>query len=627
MGIHGHIGNKDRKKCWLQTALEMGWVYSVFVFALTGLAHGQTGVSNNAPAVSFYAGLGESCCGEDPHPVHGIATPDGGYILVGKTATSNGGWGGFAVKLGPPNPIGNGIFIDPNDNPSFRWVVRTPEMRGRSAFLNAAATRDAVLIAGFTTDAGQDADMYLAKHSLADGRLIWEKRFADTVDGRDGAIEAIQITKEGGLVVGAVINAPRGGLEGFKSFGNPGGGQSHIFYLSAGQVQSDSAPEEPTWSITMSEYETVKGVRPVPGAEGGYVALIHAEDADPTLIRLDVNGQTRWSQSYPGRFEPTDITVNTVDGQPTGFTFTGHGGNDGTLDGQLTHVDLEGNQVWAKSFGNPAGGVGLFEGLGAGNPKLIYDECWGIQGTPDGGVVVSCGTGIEGCELWDAGSPIRQECDRDPRKTWRGYVVRFDAGGDAVWQRVDSFMENGVPEVADSASEYVFLTTDGRVASVVDQGFGIGLLVTEPDMGLAQKPEDGSGPVGPIEDASDEAQSPAGEDPTVPNDEYDLSDGDDEDINGPQAQPSDDDSDQNESAGASAAEQDEAKPENNPGQGGLSPNGQTEPEADIEDDESMDLSAGCDQSNSRDTQLEFALALLGLLALRGWRRDGTIKRG
>ena len=38
-------------------------------------------------------------------------------------------------------------------------------------------------------------------------------------------------------------------------------------------------------------------------------------------------------------------------------------------------------------------------GLDSGDPQLIYDECWGIQGLADGGVVVGCGTGIEGCEL------------------------------------------------------------------------------------------------------------------------------------------------------------------------------------------------------------------------------------
>ena len=44
-------------------------------------------------------------------------------------------------------------------------------------------------------------------------------------------------------------------------------------------------------------------------------------------------------------------------GEHLGYTFT-HGGRNGTLDGQLTRVDLQGRQLWARSFGDPSGGVG-----------------------------------------------------------------------------------------------------------------------------------------------------------------------------------------------------------------------------------------------------------------------------
>ena len=79
-------------------------------------------MSANAPPIAFYAALGEDCCGEDPHPVHGIGTRDGGVVPVGKSITS-GGWGGFAVKVGPPNPVGTGQFLS-QESESLRWVVR-----------------------------------------------------------------------------------------------------------------------------------------------------------------------------------------------------------------------------------------------------------------------------------------------------------------------------------------------------------------------------------------------------------------------------------------------------------------------------------------------------------------------
>ena len=81
------------------------WAVSAILLFITGLpVYAQTG-SANAP-IAFYAALGEDCW-RGPHPVHGIGTRDGGVVLVGKSITS-GGWGGFAVKVGPPNRWGWG---------------------------------------------------------------------------------------------------------------------------------------------------------------------------------------------------------------------------------------------------------------------------------------------------------------------------------------------------------------------------------------------------------------------------------------------------------------------------------------------------------------------------------------
>ncbi|MEE2787512.1 MAG: hypothetical protein VX589_09250 [Myxococcota bacterium] len=488
----------------------LGWqaasrLVAIFTWLIgVSLAFAQNGLSPNAPDLAFYVGLGEGCCGEDPHPVHGVATPDGGYVLVGKSVTAGDGWGGFAVKIGPPQPLGVGQYLEAGEDPSLKWVVRIGGPGTRSVFLNAATTADAVFLAGSRASANGLADMYLAKHARADGMLIWEKRFRGQAVDTEGAIEAIQVTADGGLILGAVIDAPRGSLEGFKSFGNPVGGSAHIVYLSPEQVSSNSPPDEATWSRTWPAYQTVKAVHPLVEPESGFIVLAHGEDQPPTLIRTNERGDMQWSTRYPGRFEPTDLAVNVADGRPFGFTFTGHGGTDGTLDGQLTHVDLDGGLVWTKTFGDPSGGVGMFAGRNAGAPQLIYDECWGIQAMPDGGVVVGCGTGIEGCDLWSTGTPIRAECESDPRKTWRGYLVRFDREGNEVWSRLDSFAAEGEADVADSASEYVFLTQDGQIASVVDQGFGIGLLVTEPDVAGALSGPSDDYPIDVADEPSDD---------------------------------------------------------------------------------------------------------------------------
>ena len=49
----------------------------------------------------FYIGIGEGSFGEDPHPVHGTQTSDGGYVVGGKSLDAGGAWEGFVLKVVP----------------------------------------------------------------------------------------------------------------------------------------------------------------------------------------------------------------------------------------------------------------------------------------------------------------------------------------------------------------------------------------------------------------------------------------------------------------------------------------------------------------------------------------------
>ena len=74
-------------------------------------------------------------------------------------------------------------------------------------------------------------------------------------------------------------------------------------------------------------------------------------------------------------------------------------------------------------------------------------------------------------------------CIRDsPRTTWRSLLIRVDKDGKQLWHHVDSFFFPGEEDefdVPSTASEYVFITSDNHIASVVDLGFGIGLQILE----------------------------------------------------------------------------------------------------------------------------------------------------
>ena len=55
--------------------------------------------------------------------------------------------------------------------------------------------------------------------------------------------------------------------------------------------------------------------------------------------------------------------------------------------------------------------------------------------------------------------------------------MAFDSEGEMFWQRVDSYYFDNDSSAAETAAEYVIKTQRGQFALVIDQGFGIGLLV------------------------------------------------------------------------------------------------------------------------------------------------------
>jgi hypothetical protein len=104
----------------------------------------------------------------------------------------------------------------------------------------------------------------------------------------------------------------------------------------------------------------------------------------------------------------------------------------------MMKIDAEGNEEWHRTFGQPRGY----------DPRYIHDEAYGIRHTPDGGYVITGGTGDE-YPYSASGNPLG---DSD---IWQVYVVRVDARGETLWQAV-----YGSSRVHD-AGEYLGLTNDG----------------------------------------------------------------------------------------------------------------------------------------------------------------------
>jgi len=446
----------------------VGLFWSVLGCGPDGYTQGN-GISEDAPMVVSYSAMGYECCGDDPHPVHGVESSDNGFILVGKSIDSEGGLDGFVVKIGSELPAGTSYLNDTGAN-QFEWGTRIG-MPGTFEVVNSVVSiDDVVLIAGAKESNDGNIHRFIAKLDLVTGTEIWSKNFPVGQDS-ESAIESIFMTSDGGLVVAGFVDGEKGMIEGFKSYGNPVSGKANVMIFSAEQLSEEDAPDAPIWETVYDSYGSIRSIKTT---MDGYVFVAPTSEELYASVLIDHVGSVVWTQNLNDHGEATDIAVMTKEGIEVGIAITGHHKVNGGIDGSVTVIDLDGERRWTNYYGNPSGGIYEYEGLDDGDPKLIFDECWGIQNTDHGSVVLACGTGIERCGILDF------SCQNDPRVKWRGLLMEVDSEGRQLWFRTDSYYFEEEETANASASEHVIRTNNGRIASVVDQDFGVGLLILEP---------------------------------------------------------------------------------------------------------------------------------------------------
>jgi hypothetical protein len=448
----------------------------IIVFSLLlGCSGSKTTESKNypnTPDVSFYAGTGEDCCGEDPHPVHGIEATDGSFILCGKSIDAEGSTDGFLLKV-DPTALSGMVFLEEEGDHQYSWSTTFGSAGVFDAANAVASSGNSILMVG-AKSLNNKAQRVLHKYDLSSGDLIWEKIIKSPNSNKESAFESIYITPSGGAILAGFVGGEAGGIEGFKSYGNPVSGEANVMYFSPELIDAGIAPESPTWEKSYN-LNSIRSIRPV--QNDGYVFVAANEEINYVVVRIDSEGNEQWRTPLTDHGEATDISVLSDN---SGFAITGHKGISEGIDGSVTKIDLDGNILWGKTYGNPEGGITEFAGLDAGNPTLIFDECWGIQPTEEGGAIIACGTGIEGCDEYESGSDIQEECTSDPRTKWRAMLIEINGDGEELWYRTDSYYFADEPqEGAASASEYVIKTSDGNYVSVIDQDFGIGIMMLE----------------------------------------------------------------------------------------------------------------------------------------------------
>ena len=447
------------------------FLFFIFFFILNNL-NGQ-----EIPKTKSYYVVDSYCCGgedSDPHAVFGVESPNG-YILLGKSLDDTYTENGFAVKISKNLP-NEKLFLHPEEEETFDWSLVDGENGMREGFNSAVVFNEHIFIAGYKETKKNVIDRYLIKVGLSDGKVVWSKTFPSKSNKKSSAFESVILTNENGILLTGVTNSSYDELEGFKSYGNPTSGNAFSMYLSSENLISNDPPLNPNWEKQYKNSLTGKSIKNINGSNDFLIASSSHEPTVAKVLKIDKDGNLIWDKKYPNHGEITDI-VSFQDS----FYLSGHNGSHKTgIDGSITKISSDGKKIWNKSYGNTKEVNHDFFEKSLVENNLIFDECWSITSILNEGIVMACGTGIEECE--SVPENTQAKCEEDPRTTWRSYLVKIDSSGDIIWEKTGSFTfpgEEDTDDLPSTASEWIFITQEGYVASIIDLAFGIGLEILE----------------------------------------------------------------------------------------------------------------------------------------------------
>lgn len=370
------------------------WLFAAPVFA-------------QAPALFWQKNFGGS--GNDQS--NGVcATADGGFILAGKSNSSDGqltqNRGGFDFWVVKTDASGN-----------LQWQRSMGGSQEDIAEHVLQTAEGGYLITGYTDS--QDGDV-VSSHGLRDvllvrldasGQIIWTKTYGGS-SYDDGQI-ALELS-DGSFLVGATTHSGDGDVS--QASGN---GDIWLLHMDA---QGNLLDEH---IYGGSSHEFLTNLRPVPS--GGYILSGMATSTDGLLaqnhgmhdlwiIRLDENLNVLWQTALGG--SGTDAANDVVAMSDGTFLATGTvysqdgqvGPTHGSADAWVVRLDAGGNLIWKKNYGGSRGDAGVRIEEAANNGFVLLGNTHSGDGDVQG----------YHSNYWDSGD---------------GWLVRADAWGNILWQR------------------------------------------------------------------------------------------------------------------------------------------------------------------------------------------------
>ena len=381
------------------------------------------------------------------HVFEGLQARDGGFIAVGKTGEKSGRTADIlVVKTDAKGKLEwQRIIGEKGRNEEGRCIIEVED----GYVLGGALTLSGKTKAGL---------MKLDRN----GRTVWS-RIHD--HSGHGAIRGIDLTSDRGIVATGYTDSRQRAIP-------------FIADEARGFILKTDSKGEISWKKPLRVTQGTK-VR-ADKHNGGFVICSTTwtftsgkDHQDACLIKTDNHGNVTWTKFYggPGQDQcfDMDLTAN-------GYVLAGHttSSDNRGWNAWLVRIGNKGELMWEKSFGEPLGG----------DPGLIYDECYGVRTTHDGGFIMACGSGIE---------PENVKNRRDPRNIWAAYVIRTDAKGNIMWE-----FTHHTPGEGHNAAEYitqckdrgfmVFMDSD-NAGSMKEENFGFLKLAPEKSIETTTQPK------------------------------------------------------------------------------------------------------------------------------------------
>jgi len=400
------------------------------------------------PAMQWHKGHGTSS-GTQVH--EGMQTSDGGYIGIGNTLASN-----------PDMVI---IKTDSSGNKEWQEVIGTNGQPDVGYCV--AEVSDGFICGGGLYDSGNQKRALVKLDSDGDVVSGWPKYYSGS---QNCAVRGIDILDDGSIVATGYTNCPEDGF---------------VFIVDEGTgfIMKTDANGISQWSETLSVPQGTKVRQDGTGFALCSTAWYYngGDHQDAVLILTNSSGTETYKNNYGGTNDEHIYGFDlTSDG---GYILGGHTTSYGVAnwDFYMVKVNSSGSEEWHQTFGQPRGY----------DANYIHDEAYGARQTPDGGYIISGGSGDEYDEYSECGHPAG--CSGE----WKAYLVKTDPDGNLLWEDVYP-----PTSVGNTAGEYLGLTSDGGyiVFTDTDAFWGtvgaeaMGFMKIAPDIAVPTDPDlDGSG--------------------------------------------------------------------------------------------------------------------------------------